>query len=303
MAKVITRTGQELARIDFLTRMWQMESVTLRGQSRAETKRRINKWLADFQVMFSSNTNDISLLYGLEGFQNVNLSSKSQGGFSRDDVDKENFESVYRSQTRILQGKVEAQSLFLRNTIAIKWAKGGAEKFYQRWDDYIKEANTLGLSLQEQVGKFLANDANKAFTYLTDSAGRKWQPNHYSTMYARTRGREYEDIVRVSECKELGINLVQVTNAGTTTPICLNYEGKYYYIDTPVNGFTRLPIRAPFHPNCVHRILPVVRENLTKFKNINKNKTKKYNKLPLTDSQKKSVVKQQDWNKINRIQV
>jgi hypothetical protein len=299
--------GKDLARLSLLMDIWQKQSLYLEEKGNfKKTKRNINLWLEEFEQIFFDGVMKPVQVYGYEGFANVNLSSERQGGESRENIELENYLAVYASQNRIMRGKVLTQARLLRNTLATSWIdKKQTEAFYQRWDDYLKETNALGFSLQKQTETFLVKDANKAFTHLTDSGGRKWKPNHYSTMYARTRGREIEDIVRVDECRELGVNMVQVTNANTTTPICLNYEGKYYYLDTPIEGFQKLPIRPPFHPNCVHRILPVVRENMTKYKKVNNNKDKKYNRLSndFTDSQKKYVDKQITWNLDNRIQV
>jgi hypothetical protein len=297
-------TGRAIARLVFLMSNWQKEVLTLEGANLAETKKNINRWLGKFEQIFVSNNVDISILYGLQGFADVNTSMGTQGGPHRDDLSRKNFLTAYQSRIRITRGKVLSDARMLRNHLAAAW-KGNANSFYKGYDEFVKEANALGIGLKEQTEKFLSQPLNKKFTYMTDSIGRKWKPNHYSTMYARTRGREIEDVVRVDEMKEFGVNTTQVTNAGTTTPICLKYEGKYYWITSPVDGLEQLPIRPPFHPNCVHRLLPVVRENHTKWVKTNRNKGKKYKvaKKGFTPGQDRSIIKQETWNLKNRVQV
>ena len=86
--------------------------------------------------------------------------------------------------------------------------------------------------------------------------GRNYNLKKYSKMVARTRLRKVqsEAVIRMSE--EFGTDLVQVSDHGTTTPICLPFEGNVYSISGKNKDHPVLPERPPFHPNCQHNISP-----------------------------------------------
>jgi len=304
--------GRNIARLILLLLNWQRKAVTLRGKNDKATKANINKWLDDFEQIYSGDISDISVLYGIQGFTGVNLDVDSQGGASRTDVSTATFTALYQQRVDQMRGKILTEARALRNYLAKNW-KGKANQFYTSFDEFTKEANALGIPLRDQVTKFLALPLNKDFTYTPDKARRTgiktksglWRPDAYASMYARTRGREIEDIVRMDETRDLGINVVQISNANTVTPICLKYEGKYFWVDAPIDGLEKLPIRPPFHPNCVHRILPIVRDQQERFINTNRSKDSKFRReaQQFTPGQKKSVNKQEQWNLAHRIQV
>lgn len=304
--------GRNIARLVLLLQNWQRKSVDLRGKNDKETKANINKWLDDFEQIYAGNISDITVLYGIQGFTGINMEVSDQGGTVREDVSRGTYLALYQQRSEQMRGKILTEARALRNYLARNW-RGKSNQFYTAYDEFVKEANALGIPLREQVNKFLALPLNKDYTYTPDrqrrfgikTKGGLWRPDAYGSMYARTRGREIEDIVRMDETRELGLNIVQISNANTTTPICLKYEGKYFYVDSPVNGLQKLPIRPPFHPNCVHRILPVVRDQQEKFLRTNRSKDAKYRSKAksFTAGQKRSVNKQESWNLENRIQV
>jgi hypothetical protein len=302
--------GRNIARLILLLNNWQRKAVDLRGKNDKATKANINKWLDDFEQIYNSNIYDITVLYGMQGYTGVNMEVDSQGGVSRSQVTAATYTSIYQQRAEQMRGKILTQARMLRNYLALEW-KGKDNQFYTAFDEFTKEANALGIPLRDQVNKFLAMPLNKEFTYtpdlrqLRDRTGRLWRPDAYGSMYARTRGREIEDIVRMDETRELGLNIVQISNANTVTPICLKYEGKYFWVDAPVDGLQRLPIRPPFHPNCVHRILPIVRDQQKKFIQTNNQKDANFRSKSskFTPGQNRSVNKQEKWNLANRIQV
>jgi hypothetical protein len=304
--------GRNIARLILLLNNWQRKAVDLRGKNDKETKANINQWLNDFEQIYTNNIYDITVLYGIQGHTGVNMEVDSQGGVTRTQASAATFTSIYQQRAEQMRGKILTEARALRNYLAKNWI-GKANQFYTSFDEFTKEANALGIPLRDQVTKFLSLPLNKDFTYTPEKGRRTgiktkgglWRPDAYGSMYARTRGREIEDIVRLDETRELGLNIVQVSNANTTTPICLKYEGKYFWIDAPVEGLQRLPIRPPFHPNCVHRILPIVRDQQAKFISTNQQKDSKFNResKKFTPGQNRSVNKQEQWNLANRIQV
>ena len=86
--------------------------------------------------------------------------------------------------------------------------------------------------------------------------GRNYNLKKYSKMVARTRLRKVqsEAVIRMSE--EFGTDLVQVSDHGTTTEICLPFEGNVYSISGKSKNHPVLTERPPYHPNCQHNISP-----------------------------------------------
>jgi ribosomal protein S20 len=89
-------------------------------------------------------------------------------------------------------------------------------------------------------------------------AGTKhYKPEDYATMLARTRTRDAQSSAAIQSALQYGVDLVQVSDHNTTTPICMNYEGQIYSISGNTKGYPRLGEIAPFHPNCLHVMLPL----------------------------------------------
>jgi hypothetical protein len=141
----------------------------------------------------------------------------------------------------------------------------------------------------------------KDSVFFIDSAGRQWRPTAYADMYARTRSREIEDIIMTDEMQEVGLDVVRINNVSTTTPICLQYEGKYFSLFGKTPELPILEIKSPFHPRCRHRMLPQ-RDYQPQQLSVNKKVDKKVSKLSKdwSDAEKSSITKQEAWNLENR---
>ena len=68
-------------------RTWQEQAPFLQGETLQQTKANINNWLNKFEQLYTKEVYDITILYGLQGYADVNTSSKDQGGPSRVDYD------------------------------------------------------------------------------------------------------------------------------------------------------------------------------------------------------------------------
>lgn len=86
--------------------------------------------------------------------------------------------------------------------------------------------------------------------------GRNYNIKKYSKMVARTRLRKVQSDAVMRMCEEYNNDLVQVSDHGTTTEICLPFEGNVYSISGTDPKYPVLPMRPPFHPNCQHNISP-----------------------------------------------
>ncbi|NQU44855.1 hypothetical protein HQ520_16315 [bacterium] len=88
--------------------------------------------------------------------------------------------------------------------------------------------------------------------------GRNYQPRSYAELVARTRTREATSRGTVNATTQAGVDLVQISDHGTDTPICQVYEGKTFSISGGHSDFPQLDRMPPFHPGCWHAILPVI---------------------------------------------
>jgi hypothetical protein len=98
---------------------------------------------------------------------------------------------------------------------------------------------------------------------------------------------------------------VRINNVNTTTPICLQYEGKVFSLTGQTPGLPVLKIRPPFHPNCRHRILATRRQDVAKGLENNRKIDRKNAQLrkTYTPGQKRTIKKQEDFIIANRAPV
>lgn len=91
---------------------------------------------------------------------------------------------------------------------------------------------------------------------LINVKGRRYQPRYYSELVARTEMRKFQSEAVVNSCHQYETDLVEVSDHGTTTPICLPYEGEIFSLSGNDPNYPYLDIRPPFHPNCQHFLYP-----------------------------------------------
>jgi hypothetical protein len=100
---------------------------------------------------------------------------------------------------------------------------------------------------------------SEGFTVLLDKGGRKWALGRYGEMLARTHILKANNEARVNSASELGIDIIEVSNHNTVTPLCEQYEGKIYSLSGKSKKYPVVPFdpdgEPPFHPNCKHFIL------------------------------------------------
>ena len=296
--------GVEIARLVFLTRAWSAKSLTLRVEgNEAATIRNIDKWLIDFENMFRTNMVNIDVLSGYGGW----LSAQGAvGGITS----KEIYLQSYKSTVLAFAQKDFTKARVLRAGLQIRWKDTNkVNSFYDAFDDFIKESQALGIGTRERVSKFLNSKQGLEMVSLEarDAAGkitRVYKPESYASMYSRTRSREMEDVIARKEAKELGLDVIQINDVNTTTPICLQFENKYFSLEGKTPGLPILKIFPGFHPNCKHRILilgepPTIGEMQGVNGTVNV-ETKKAS-ASWTKGEKRTVKKQEKWNRENRV--
>lgn len=97
----------------------------------------------------------------------------------------------------------------------------------------------------------------KIITVNAAGVRRRWKPETYAKMVARTRTREAQSQGTIRATLEAGHNLVRVSDHNTETEICLPFEGQIFSLDGK-GGFDTLGETPPFHPNCLHVLTPAI---------------------------------------------
>jgi SPP1 gp7 family putative phage head morphogenesis protein len=105
--------------------------------------------------------------------------------------------------------------------------------------------------------------------------GRKFDPDYYAELVARTMTREAVTAASVTTAGEFGVYLFQVSvHDNPCEAICAARQGKVYSTVDGA-GFPTLDRRPPFHPNCRHVLVPYVPasdEEEEKLKKISKSR-------------------------------
>lgn len=106
---------------------------------------------------------------------------------------------------------------------------------------------TLKSSLVKAVGEGNVIEIN----------GRKYKPDYYAELVARTRTREAQSQAAIDTIMGFGEDTVRISSHNTTTPLCQQYEGKVFSL-TGRSPHPILDQYPPFHPNCQHVLTPSV---------------------------------------------
>ncbi|MEE9244877.1 MAG: phage minor capsid protein [Gemmatimonadota bacterium] len=108
--------------------------------------------------------------------------------------------------------------------------------------------------LQRQFAKATAGGA------FVEVAGRRFRLETYAELVGRTRLAEAASGAAFATTQDMGIDLVRVSDHGPTDPICNAFAGKVFSASGRDSRFPVLRQKPPFHPNCLHVLLPYVAE-------------------------------------------
>ena len=86
--------------------------------------------------------------------------------------------------------------------------------------------------------------------------GRNYDMIKYARMVARTRMRTVQSEAVKNTCKQYDNDLVEISDHGTTCPICIPYEGNVYSLSGSHPAYPFLPDSPPYHPSCEHSMAP-----------------------------------------------
>jgi hypothetical protein len=296
-----TTTGSEQVRFIVEIDMWEDKSFDLRDDEEIKFKENVNNWLTEMELIWRSSMIGINTLAGFGGFVIARKFSRKLATFA-------DYQEAYRNQVLLLSQKDLTEARLLRNALATNWQNQSlVDEFYSEWDEFIKR-NSGRMTLRNMKTEFKKKAIFHETVNFRDRSGRMWNPDRYAEMWSRTRSREIEDIINTSEMSELGFDVIQINNVSTITPICLNFEGKYFSLTGATPGLPIYETKAPFHPNCKHRKLAVNESRVSTGEMVKVNSsipsasvryTNRTGKK-ITTGQKKSTAKQLEWNEQNR---
>lgn len=129
-------------------------------------------------------------------------------------------------------------------------------------EEQINQAIARGLvegtpqKIKSEITKALETQLIGEQKYVK-AGSRNYKPSTYAEIVARTRTREAQSSGVISESLKYGVDTVQVSDHNTTTPECIPHEGQIYSISGATSTFPRLNRVPPFHPNCLHVLLPL----------------------------------------------
>jgi hypothetical protein len=289
--------GTEIARLTLLMRKWGTEPLqfAVAGKTTSQIHKDLNTWLRRFEGLFRGNMAEIDVLSGFGGFAIARNSVNAILG-SNIAPTREAFLAIYRSRMEALASVEGTKARGIRNAIAARW-KSDEKLMIEAINEFDKQSTALGLTQREKTNQFLNSFIGRQASGIKDGSGRTWRPDTYSAMYSRTRSRELEDEINETEIINNDLDVVQVTNANTTTPICLQYERKIFSLTGKTPELPILQIRPPFHPNCRHR-LKAIKYNPEKAQETNQMVDNKAQKI--TKGERKTIRKQEAWIKTNR---
>ena len=86
--------------------------------------------------------------------------------------------------------------------------------------------------------------------------GRNYEVGKYSKMVARTRMRVVQSDAVKNMSSQYENDLIEISDHGTESEICKEFEGNTYSISGATPGYEVLAVWPPFHPNCEHFASP-----------------------------------------------
>lgn len=86
--------------------------------------------------------------------------------------------------------------------------------------------------------------------------GKNYDMTKYAKMVARTTLRDVQSEAVENMCNQFDNDLVEISDHGTVSEICIPYEGNTYSINGKTPGYRTIPAWPPYHPNCEHFASP-----------------------------------------------
>lgn len=139
-------------------------------------------------------------------------------------------------------------------------------KVTQLQDQMMSRAVAQGL-IEGQTGRSVAANISQQLIRdlgegkLVQAGARKFTPEYYAELVARTRTREAASLGTLQSGVSAGIDLFRVSlhpHEDRSGDRCPEFAGKIFAASGGHKDFPPLEMLPPFHPNCTHTITPVV---------------------------------------------
>lgn len=189
-------------------------------------------------------------------------------GFEEDeDYDKdEHTRAIERSREAMIEDLITANQSILVGAQAYFYAmsKAGEGTELQAFtigdhEDVISKMVDEGIRAgdsRQAVSQKLLNYFRSLFSdsqFITVKK-RNYNMKYYSEMVARTRLRDLQSEATENMANEFQMDLVEISDHGTTTEVCQEFEGKVYSLSGKSKKYPPFKVRPPFHPNCWHNM-------------------------------------------------
>lgn len=122
-------------------------------------------------------------------------------------------------------------------------------------DDTIREGGSRG-DLQSLIRKHFNRELyEKKFININ---GRNYNMTKYAKMVARTRLRDVQSEAVKNMATQFDNDLIEISNHGTLSEICIPFEGNVYSISGKTPGYEKMPPNGwpTYHPSCEHFASP-----------------------------------------------
>ena len=120
-------------------------------------------------------------------------------------------------------------------------------------DDAIRAGESRGYA-KKLITDYIKSEVGEG--KFIQIRGRNYKMSSYADLVAKTRLRHVQTEAVRKSCKEFENDLVEVSDHGTSTVICIPYEGNVYSLSGKHPVYPYLEAYPPFHPRCQHHIRP-----------------------------------------------
>lgn len=275
-------------------RKWELDWVTIYSEWKVgkNIQQDVNNWLNGFEANWKGGMGKVDTSFAAAGYRDVRVSVGET-------ISKGNFTVTHAGEVKAANAADVLVGRAQRNSMALLF-RNNLIQMFKDFDKIVEDGS--GLSLNAKVAQFMQQPTFKRAVHMVDKAGRSWRTGNYATMYARTKGSEVYNQTVLSDMNNVGIDVVQVSDIATDTPICSEYAGKYFSLNGDTPGLPVLDITPPFHPNCVHSLLTVRPPSEEAMKRTNDSADKRFNsqRKDFSKAQKDSIDKQQRYIWSNR---
>lgn len=286
-------TREERAVLNFRSgmRTWELEwvDIYMQWKSGQEIKKSVNDWLNRFEAEWKQGALTVNQASGYSGYEMTN----SALGI---DVSKKEYKDLYAPSVDAMGAEDIRTGRLQRNLLAATFRKQLIDMF----EEFDRINESLDVSLKTKVNQMMNTNIFKQTMGLVDKAGRKWSPSNYATMYSRTKSTMVHTDITMASAVDIGKDVVKVSDTPTDTPICSKYVGKYFSLTGQTSGLPVLDISPPFHPNCVHILQVIGKEDINRFRKENVALDRDFKSTNFTKPQEQSISKQESWIRSNR---